>query len=244
MSFWRGRPKRPKTRIDSGQAGMTSKYFMNKNNINSIITNLKAHFTFSQKRLLNQYISEICVREGISAQKLFQDNRLNQIIKTKIDPVQKGNWIFDYFRKRRYPLSEGKIEVFINHRNNSKTTKFLNSKIKLVNPYFYGDGVFDLKEHVISLVRSCPLDCAYCFVKEVYDRASARKWLKLGVVTEFQRRNGVSKVANRKNTIRKNHDDQKFKIPPNFEKIENEIKKLIFESSHTSPLICKGGTGR
>lgn len=137
--------------------------------IENFLNHPRIHLTCSQKRLLKQYVSEICIREEMSVKVFLKDHRLNQIIETQTDPVQKGKKIFEMIRKKRYPVSEGKNENPIQKTNYSKNIASLNSKTKLVNPYFYGDGVFDLQEYVISLIRSCPLDCAYCFVNEIYD---------------------------------------------------------------------------
>ncbi|MBI4217951.1 MAG: hypothetical protein HY610_02415 [Elusimicrobia bacterium] len=135
---------------------------------------LKCHFTFSQKRLMQQYISEICARQGIPFDTFFLNGDLQRLLRAPKDPVHKGKEIFRWIQGARYPLSQGKAERLEKSDQDtrslvSKGVRDLDSRKKLINPYFYGAGIYDLREHVLSLIRSCPLDCAYCFLREVYD---------------------------------------------------------------------------
>lgn len=165
--------------------------------LSSFIYDARWHFTHSEKVLLLRMIPEICMKDEIGLQPLLENRTLKRLLYSKLDPVQKGRKIFQLIRKMRYPLSEGKREVFEKlaglkfspSLQISSGVSVLDSRKKLINPYYYGAGVFDLKEHVISLIRSCPLDCAYCFLREVYD-------------------------------------DSRFKVPPNFHQMDLEMNDL------------------
>src|SRR3989338_1151364 len=141
-----------------------------------LLEDQRAHFTYSQKNILLQTIPQICLKNSISLKEFLKELSLAQILESELDSVQKGKKIFKWVLKMRYPLSNGTMETFppfdLKNKEDHLTSQNvlqLDSRKKLINRYFYGKGIFDLKEYVISLIRSCPLDCAYCFLREVYD---------------------------------------------------------------------------
>lgn len=144
---------------------------LNTDLISQFISDPRFHFTFSEKKLLAQYIPQICLKTGVPAGDFLKNPALLKMIESDCDRVQKGKIIFRYVRENRYPRSNGKDRNASRVPVNGESTgvQNLDTRKQLINPYFYGEGVFDLKEYVVSLIRSCPLDCAYCFLREVYD---------------------------------------------------------------------------
>lgn len=135
-------------------------------NLDRFLSRSGFHLTFSQKRILSAIIPEVCLREGSSVVDFLRRKEVRRLVSSRLDPVQKGKRIFHLIRSLRYPLSGGKMEKRGDPGNEKVKLDPVRTRGKLVNPYHYGRGIFDLKETVISFGTPCPLDCAYCFINE------------------------------------------------------------------------------
>ena len=125
------------------------------------------HFSFSMHLLAQSYINEICMRDTVSMHQFFLRQDIRKILNSSLERVYKGKILFAKIKSIRYPLTGGKVE-FSSVKTDHIKEKKINSKEAIIKQFYYGENIVHLGEYVLSLIRTCPMDCSYCFLTEVY----------------------------------------------------------------------------